>query len=263
MTRDGGLVIRTPEGIEFSLPLAGPISRMLALAIDLAVIAMLGSLIQKVLAPLAIFGADFAGAMNIVAYFVISLVYAAAAEWAWRGQTVGKRLLRLRVVDASGLRLEPAQVIVRNLMRFVDALPALYLVGGIACVVSRRRQRLGDLAAGTAVIRTPKFAPPDLDQVLGSKYNSLAEHRHLAARLRQKTRPEVARLALETLLRRDQLSAGARVQVFRDLADYFRPLASYPPEVVEQLSDEAYVRDVVEILYQPDRRVQAPKWASK
>ena len=144
-------------------------------------------------------------------------------------------------------------------MRFVDALPLLYLVGGIACVVSRRRQRLGDLAAGTVVIRTPKLAPPDLDQVLGSKYNSLAEHRHLAARLRQKTRPEVARLALETLLRRDQLSAGARVQVFRDLADYFRPLASYPAEVVEQLSDEAYVRDVVEILYQPDRRLHASK----
>src|SRR5580700_296747 len=103
MTSDGGLVIRTPEGIEFSLPLAGPVSRMLALAVDMAVIAVPGSVIQKVLAPLAIFGADLAGALNIVGYFVISLVYAATAEWTWRGQTVGKRLLRLRVVDASGL----------------------------------------------------------------------------------------------------------------------------------------------------------------
>jgi uncharacterized RDD family membrane protein YckC len=252
---DSGLVIRTPEGIEFSLPLAGPVSRMLALVLDLAVIAALASVIEKILSPLVVFGADLAGALNIVAYFVISLIYAAAAEWAWRGQTVGKRLLRLRVVDASGLRLEPAQVIVRNLMRFIDALPALYLVGGIACVVSRRRQRLGDLAAGTVVIRTPKLARPDLDQVLGSKYNSLAEHRHLAARLRQRVRPEVARIALETLLRRDQLSAGARLQVFRELAEHFRPLAPYPPEVVEQLSDEAYVRDVVEILYQPEKRL--------
>lgn len=254
-----GLVIRTPEGIEFSLPLAGPVSRMLALLVDLAVIAMLASVIEKVLAPFAIFGVDLASALNIVAYFVISLIYAAAAEWAWRGQTVGKRLLRLRVVDASGLRLEPAQVIVRNLMRFLDALPMLYLVGGIACIVSRRRQRLGDLAAGTVVIRTPKFARPDLDQVLGSKYNSLAEYRHLAARLRQKVHPEVARIALETLLRRDQLSPEARLRVFRELADYFRPLAAYPPEVVEQLSDEAYVRDVIEILYQPDTRIKAPR----
>jgi uncharacterized RDD family membrane protein YckC len=216
---------------------------------------MLGSVIRKILSPLVVFGQDFSGALDIVAYFAISLIYAAAAEWAWRGQTVGKRLLRLRVVDASGLRLEPAQVIVRNLMRLIDALPALYLVGGVACVVSRRRQRLGDLAAGTVVIRTPKLARPDLDQVLGGKYNSLAEHRHLAARLRQKARPEVARIALETLLRRDQLSAAARLQVFRELADYFRELAPYPPEVVEQLSDEAYVRDVVEILYQPEKRL--------
>jgi len=255
MTADAGLVIRTPEGIEFSLPLAGPISRMLAWVVDLAVIAALVSVIEKILAPLAIFGADFAGALNILAYFVISMIYAAAAEWTWRGQTVGKRLLRLRVVDASGLRLEPSQVIVRNLMRLIDALPALYLVGGIACIVSRRRQRLGDLAAGTVVIRTPKLARPDLDQVLGSKYNSLAEHRHLAARLRQRVKPEVARIALDTLLRRDQLSPAARLRVFRELAEYFRPLAPYPAEVVEQLSDEAYVRDVVEILYRPDNRL--------
>jgi uncharacterized RDD family membrane protein YckC len=258
MTGDGGLVIRTPEGVEFSLPLAGPVSRMLALIVDLAVIAAAGTLIEQVLGPLKILIADLAGALGIVAYFAITLIYASAAEWIWRGQTVGKRLLGLRVVDAGGLRLEPAQVIVRNLMRFIDALPALYLVGGIACVVSRRRQRLGDLAAGTVVIRTPKLSRPDLDQVLGGKYNSLAEHRHLAARLRQKVKPEVARLALETLLRRDRLSAGARLQVCREMADYFRQLVPYPPEVVEQLSDEAYVRDVVEIVYQPDRRL-APK----
>jgi uncharacterized RDD family membrane protein YckC len=255
MTRDAGLVIRTPEGIEFSLPLAGPISRMLAWVLDVAVIAALVSVAEKILAPLVIFGSDFAGALNVLVYFVISMIYAAAAEWMWRGQTVGKRLLRLRVVDSSGLRLEPSQVVVRNLMRLIDALPALYLVGGIACVVSRRRQRLGDLAAGTVVIRTPKLARPDLDQVLGSKYNSLAEHRHLAARLRQRVKPEVAQIALDTLLRRDQLSPAARLRVFRELADYFRPLAPYPAEVVEQLSDEAYVRDVVEILYRPDNRL--------
>lgn len=246
-----GLTIRTPEGIEFSLPLAGPFARLLALVVDLAVIAMFASVIEKLAAPLAVFGVDLAGAVRIVAYFVMSLAYAAVAEWTWRGQTVGKRLMRLRVVDASGLRLEPAQVIVRNLMRFVDALPALYLVGGIACVLSRRRQRLGDLAAGTAVIRTPRLARPDLDQIAESKYNSLAEYRHLAARLRQKTRPEIARVALEALLRRDHLSADARRQVFAELARYFREAVPYPPEAVEGLSNEAYVRGAVEILYRP------------
>jgi uncharacterized RDD family membrane protein YckC len=251
--RESALAIRTPEGIEFSLPLAGPISRMMALIVDLAVIAALARVIEQLAAPLAVFGVDLAGAVRIVAYFVMSLVYAAAAEWLWRGQTIGKRLMRLRVVDASGLRLEPAQVIVRNLMRFVDALPALYLVGGIACVASSRRQRLGDLAAGTVVIRTPAVERPDLEQLTGSKYNSLAEDRRLAARLRQKTSPEVARIALETLLRRDQLSPQARRETFAALARYFRETVTYPPETVEQLSDEAYVRDAVEIVYRGER----------
>ncbi len=245
------LLIRTPEGIEFALPLAGPFSRMFALAIDLAVIAMLDSVLEKLLGPLLLFGEDVATAMHVVLYFALTLIYGAASEWIWRGQTVGKRLLGLRVVDARGLRLEPAQVIVRNLLRIIDALPAFYLVGGIACVLSRYRQRLGDLAAGTVVIRTPTLAPPDLDELLGGKYNSLAESRHLAARLRQKVTPELARVALEALLRRDRLEPSARLAVFAELAAHFRALVPYPADLVEQLADEQYVRNVIEILYRP------------
>ena len=162
---------------------------------------------------------------------------------------MGKRLLGLRVVDAGGFRLEPSQVIVRNLMRFVDGLPALYLVGGIACLVSRHRQRLGDLAAGTVVIRAPKVSRPDLDQLLGGKYNSLAEIRHLAARLRQKVRPEMGSIAVEALLRRDEIEPEARLALFGEMARHFRGLVEYPPEIVEQLSDEQYVRNVVEVLF--------------
>jgi uncharacterized RDD family membrane protein YckC len=224
---------------------------MFALAIDLAVIAMLDSVLEKLLAPLRFFGEDVATAMHIVLYFVLTLIYGALCEWLWRGQTVGKRLLGLRVVDARGLRLEPSQVIVRNLLRAADALPGLYLVGGVACLLSRHRQRLGDLAAGTVVIRTPTHAPPDLDTLLGGKYNSLAESRHLAARLRQKVSPELARIALDALLRRDRLEPAARLVLFADLAAQFRSLVPYPADLLEQLADEQYVRNVVEILYRP------------
>src|SRR5579863_7108671 len=210
------LKIRTPEGVEFALPLAGPISRMLALLLDLLVVMTIGQVAKQILAPLGFFGNDFSEAVRILVYFVIAIVYMMVAEWLWRGQTVGKRLLRLRVVDAAGLRLEPSQVIVRNLMRFVDGLPALYLLGGITCLVSRHRQRLGDLAAGTVVIRAPKLDRPDLDQLLGGKYNSLAEVRHLAARLRQRVRPEMGSIALEALLRRDEIEPKARLKLFED-----------------------------------------------
>jgi len=247
------LTIRTPEGIEFALPLAGPVSRMLAFLVDLGVVITIGQTAEKILAPLGFLGKDFSEAIKILAYFVISLLYMAVAEWLWRGQTVGKRLLRLRVVDAGGLRLEASQVIVRNLMRFVDALPLFYLLGGVTSMVNRHHQRLGDLAAGTIVIRTPKLARPDLDQLLGGKFNSLAEIRHLAARLRQKVSSEAGTIAMEALLRRDEIEPDARLALFREIAERFRGLVAYPPEVVEQLSDEQYVRNVVEILYRASR----------
>src|SRR5262249_50380888 len=167
-------------------------------------------------------------------------VYGALTEWFWRGQTVGKRLFGLRVVDAHGFRLEPAQVIVRNLMRAIDALPGLYLVGGVACFFHRHHRRLGDIAAGTAVVRTPKPLAPDLDQILGGKYNSLRESRHLAARLRQKVSPETAQIAMEALMRRDRLDPAARLKLFGQLASHFRTLVPYPAEVDEQLADEQY-----------------------
>jgi uncharacterized RDD family membrane protein YckC len=243
------LVIRTPEGIEFGLRLAGPFSRMLAYSIDLAVIGAFGFVLQRLLAPLRFFGEDASGALITAFYFTISLIYMSLAEWTWRGQSVGKRLLGLRVVEANGLRLELPQVIVRNLMRFIDALPVLYLVGAVSCVLNRRRQRLGDVVAGTVVVRTPKLAEPNLDQLRGNKYNSLAEHRHLAARLRQKATPEIARLAFEAVLRRDEFEPASRLVLFNELADHFRALVAYPAEAVEQLSDEQYVRGVVEVLF--------------
>lgn len=247
--RAEAVLVRTPEGIEFALPLAGPFSRMLAWVIDLAVIAAAESLAASLAAPLQILSADTLQAAAVFLYFAISLLYGILTEWAWRGQTIGKRLLDLRVVEASGLRLRPSQIIVRNLLRFVDLLPAFYLAGGVCCILNPRRQRLGDIAASTIVIRTSKLEEPDIEQLLGLKFNSLAEQRHLAARLRQKTSPEVAQLALEAILRRDEIEPSARLAVFREFAEYFKALAQYPVDLVEQLTDEQYVRNAVGVLF--------------
>jgi len=249
MTRPNSLLIRTPEGIEFALPLAGPFTRMIAAIVDLIVVIVAGMMLERILAPLNLFGQDTAQAVMTVSYFAFNMLYGATCEWFWRGQTVGKRLLGLRVVEASGLRLNPSQIVVRNVMRLFDMLPAFYLIGGVACVWNQQRQRLGDLVAGTAVIRVPALTEPDLSQLEAGRHNSLARERHLAARLRQKVSPGIAAVALEALLRREALAPDARLALFRDLAGHFRPLVVYPAEIVEQLSDEQYVRDVVEILY--------------
>ncbi len=245
--RTNTLLLRTPEGIVFSLPLAGPVSRFLAWGIDVGCIITASSVVEQIL---GLFGnAGFARATYIIAYFLISIGYGITLEWFWRGQTVGKRVLKLRVMDEHALRLEFGQVVVRNLLRFVDLLPGLYLVGGTACVLSRRFQRLGDLAANTIVVRNQEVPQPNLEQLLGGKFNSLLEYRHLAARLRQRTSPQAAAVALEALLRRDELEPQARLQLFAGLADHFRSLVEFPLEAIEQLSDEQYVRNVVEILY--------------
>jgi len=251
--RTNTLALKTPEGITFSLPLASPVSRFLAWSIDAAAILAAGTILRQVLGQIGLLSQAFAQTTYILAYFVISIGYGITLEWFWRGQTLGKRVLRLRVMDEQALRLEFSQIVVRNLLRFVDMLPLAYMIGGLACFISRRCQRLGDLAANTIVVRNPELAQPNLEQLLGGKFNSLEEYRHLAARLRQRTTPRAAAVALEALLRRDEFEPGARLQLFADLADHFRSLVAFPAEATEQLSDEQYVRNAVAILY---RRTQ-------
>jgi hypothetical protein len=181
----------------------------------------------------------------------VQIGYALACEWWWRGQTLGKRILRLRVVDATGLRLQFSQVVIRNLLRFVDSLPAFYLVGGLAALLNARSQRLGDLAANTVVIRTPQITAPDLEQILAGKFNSLRLHPHLEARLRQKIAPTEAGLALQALVRREEFAPEARVKLFARLAEHYRGLVEFPADTVEGITDEQYVRNVVDTLFRP------------
>jgi len=243
--------IRTPEGIEFSLLLAGPITRFLARAIDLAVIVTLVTILNMVFAILGVLSRDLATAANIIGFFIISIGYGILTEWYWQGQTLGKRLLRLRVMDEQGLRLQLSQIIIRNLLRFIDSLPALYLVGGVACLLNKRAQRLGDFAANTIVVWSPRIAEPDLNQLLESKYNSFREYPHLEARLRQYVTPIEAQIAVESIVRRNDLDPGARIELFRELSGHFKSIVSFPQEATDGISDEQYVRNVVEALFRP------------
>jgi uncharacterized RDD family membrane protein YckC len=242
------LPIRTPEGIAFSLLLAGPITRFLAWAIDVACVVGAAGVSQRLLGVAGIVSFDLSRALSILAYFLILIGYGIGTEWFWRGQTIGKRLLRLRVMDIRGLRLRPDQIVIRNLMRIVDGLPLFYVIGGVACLLSGRAQRLGDLAANTIVVRNPKIADPDLDQLLSGKYNSLREHRHLCARLRQRATPRDAAIAVQALLRRDELEPEARVELFGRVASHFRSLVEFPEEALHGVGDEQYVRNAAEIV---------------
>lgn len=243
------LDIRTPEGVEFSLPLAGPASRAAAVAIDFGVVLAVTWGLSTLSALVTLVSPEWAAALPALIFFLVHTLYSMVLEGVWRGQTVGKRALGLRVVDARGLTLQPGQVVVRNLLRLVDILPAFYAVGGVAVTFTRHCQRLGDLAAGTVVVRRTTVREPRLDAVLAGPHNSFRAHPLVEARLRQRTSPELAAVALSALLRRDALEPSARLRVFGALAGHFRELAPFPAEATAGLSDEQYLRNVVESVY--------------
>ncbi len=243
------LVIRTPEGVEFSLQVAGPISRFLAYLVDVSCILTATAMLGRILQIVSAISSQTGPALYVLAAYIISVGYGISLEWFWRGQSIGKRLLRLRVIDAGGFRLTFNQIVIRNLLRAVDSLPLFYLLGGVACVISLRGQRVGDLAAGTIVIRNPEVFAPNLERLIPGKYNSLREHPYLAARLRSRVSPDEAFLALRALLRRDQLDPGARISVFSELAAHFKSLVKFPQEASEGITDERYVRNVVDVVF--------------
>ena len=196
-----------------------------------------------------VFG-DFGSGAAIVLQFVVATGYGMATEWLWSGRTVGKRMMKLRVIDERGLSLGLKQVIIRNLFRLLDMMPStFYLLGGISCLVTARCQRLGDIAAGTLVIREAGVTPPALTGIIGTDRNSFATAPHLEARLRQRTTPEEARIVLDAVTRRNELDPESRLELFSRLAEYFRGIAEFPEEITMGLSDEQYVRNVVETLF--------------
>jgi hypothetical protein len=80
------------------------------------------------------------------------------------------------------------------------------------------------------------------------QFNSFLEVPHLAARLRQKTSPELAQIAFQALRRRDELTPETRIKVFRELADRFRADVKFPDEITGTLTDERYVRNALQVV---------------
>lgn len=243
------LLIRTPEGVEFVYQLASPVARCLALFLDFAVIWGLVSVLSVAVTLMQWISYDFATAFYILLYFGLSIGYFILLEIVWRGQTIGKRMFRLRVMDANGLKLKGSQLVMRNLLRFVDSLPVLYTVGGVFAVLNRKSQRLGDLAAGTIVIRIPERQQPSLSDLDDKRFNSFRDHPRAEALLRQRIPPEQAELALQALRRRDEMDATARTRLYRELADSFRAEVAFPDEATRTLSDEQYLRNCIDTLY--------------
>jgi len=152
----------TPEAVAVTLDIAGLGSRMIALLVDTLI--QFGILLAAgFLVANAASGTASVIALSVVA-FVALWCYFPLFEALWSGRTPGKSTQRLRVIRTDGQPVSFAAVMVRNLVRIVDLLPGTYVIGVISIVLTRRSQRLGDLAAGTIVIRDrPAPTPRPLD----------------------------------------------------------------------------------------------------
>jgi uncharacterized RDD family membrane protein YckC len=239
---DRTLEVRTPESIAFSYELAGLGSRFLALMVDQVI---------QIAALIAIFGSIFLALMRVVAarhgpppvsdkvatslaiafvvavVFVIFYGYFIVFEALWNGQTPGKRLLGLRVVRDGGYPIDFGASLIRNLIRIGEQLIGYYILAAISALISPENKRLGDLAAGTIVVRDARLAAPrapaarDDEPVYASTAYLSGEERGLVKRF---------------LERRDALSVERRSELAAQLAGRVRDRV---PADLARLDDES------------------------
>jgi uncharacterized RDD family membrane protein YckC len=160
--------IDTPELVSIELPLAGIGSRFIALLVDyliwgagLLVVVILAILLLPALRTFNRISAQWAEAIVIFIVFLFNWGYFTLFEAFWNGRTPGKRVAKIRVIQRSGRSIGLVESMARNLVRYVDMQPfPVYGVGVIAMFVTRQHQRLGDLAAGTLVVRDRESETP-------------------------------------------------------------------------------------------------------
>jgi uncharacterized RDD family membrane protein YckC len=193
VTTDETLVIETPERVPLHFALASIGNRFLACAVDhlIQLAAVTVIVVLYALTRIGGLGATaeqlwdapkWVLALLFIAYFLIWSGYFALFEWAWAGQTPGKRWLRLRVIREDGRPITFYEAAARNLVRIFDMLPAvplvpLYSVGLVSVFASSRDQRVGDLVAGTVVVREREAQAPTFEQVFNSPTSDVALRR--------------------------------------------------------------------------------------
>jgi uncharacterized RDD family membrane protein YckC len=186
------LVIETPERVPLHFALASIGNRFLACTVDH--ILQILTIFLMYLAFIFIAGASrsieqvtdapkWVIAVLIIVLFLISSGYFIFFEWLWNGQTPGKRWLKLRVIREDGRPITFWEASVRNLTRIFDMQPTIipiagfYSVGIISVFISSRDQRIGDLFAGTVVVREREAEAPTFDQVFAGPISDSAYRR--------------------------------------------------------------------------------------
>jgi uncharacterized RDD family membrane protein YckC len=242
--------VLTTEKVTINYRVAGLGSRFLAWLIDLLPILGL-DFIGIVVGSVLIVGRPGLGtALIIVWQFVVIWGYFLFFEWLWNGQTPGKHLIGIRVIQWRGTAITFFHSAVRNLLRFADSLPVPLplgpgLLGFVVAVCNREQRRLGDLAADTLVVHIERNVKP----VLALHDARTEADRQRLALLRQRLAQldhEQKQTLLDLCLRRDQLRVLERARLFQDAAQFFQKRFHLVPD--EHESAEKFVLQMAAVL---------------
>ncbi len=228
---DDRVTIATPEGVDLTLMLAGAGSRFASALVDILI---QGAIIVAVTIVVAVAGlGGYGAAVVAIVSFVVVFGYDVSFEVLASGRTPGKRVNGLRVVRTGGQPVDLLTSMIRNLLRIVDFLPFSYLVGIVSILVTSRNQRLGDLAAGTLVVRERK------EGRLGVRSPLVPAARDSSSALDVSAITAEELIAVRSYLgRRHELSDAVRRQLAHTLAERLRPKVG---GVTEDLRGERFL----------------------
>jgi uncharacterized RDD family membrane protein YckC len=206
-------IISTPEMVDISYDVARLGTRFQAFAIDsliqAAVMLLLNLAANLGLASVDYAASDWYAALVLLFIALIAYGYFLFFEIALKGQTPGKKLMKLRVVRKDGRPADLSSLLVRNLLRVIDSLPVFYTAGVLCMFVSRDSRRIGDLAAGTIVVFERRRA--ELHTILAGRGET-------PRRVYERLSNEEYAMIRDFLTRREQLTDAARKKLAQQLA---------------------------------------------
>jgi len=240
VTQQTDIGVATAEHVRLMYPIAGIGNRFLAAFLDAIIQTLLLVGLPLITIPLGQSGllenelvaATFAAILVLVMFFLL-WGYFVVFETMWNGQTPGKRYVGIRVIRDDGSAAGFVPILIRNLVRVVDFLPLFYAIGAFSMVVSSRGQRLGDLVAGTIVVKARVERDFRRLQTRATASERIVSVRALPG--------EAQRIVREFALREASLAPEARAALARSLSGRIRPLV---PESIEIEDDVVFLRAV-------------------
>jgi uncharacterized RDD family membrane protein YckC len=173
------LSIDTPELVAIEMPLAGIGSRFIALLVDYLiwgagafVLFLVALIVLPAMHTFSRISTQWTVALIIFAIFLVNWGYFTLFEAFWNGRTPGKRVAKIRVIQRTGRAIGLFESMARNLVRYVDQFPGIYAVGVITMFATKQHQRLGDLAAGTLVVRDREPETPLWGETSGRTFTA-------------------------------------------------------------------------------------------